>query len=246
MYWQHLKRAALFCLVVVLWEIAVRKGFVNKFLLPAPSTIADSEALSDPKLLMHVLASLSRVVVGYSISVVVGVTLGFILGLNTRLRFYCLPLLAVLKPIPPIAWIPIAILWFGLGNGPSYFITMLASFFPIFFSTMAGIEDMDPQYLNVARCFGASRLQIFGEVIFPYTLPFIFSGLRIGLGIAWMSVIAAEIVSAGSGLGYMIEIAQQMLRVDTVIVGMVAIGLCGIALDILIVRLSKQFTGWKA
>jgi sulfonate transport system permease protein len=105
---------------------------------------------------------------------------------------------------------------------------------------------MDQQYLNVAQCFGASRSQIFKEVIFPYTLPFIFSGLRIGLGVAWMSVIAAEIVSASSGLGYMIEISQQMLRVDNVIVGMIAIGLCGIILDRMIQKLSLRFTSWKA
>jgi NitT/TauT family transport system permease protein len=160
--------------------------------------------------------------------------------------FFFMPIISLLKPIPPIAWIPISILWFGLGNGPSYFVTMVASFFPIFFNTLAGIEDMDAQYLNVAQCLGANKKLIFSEVLFPYTLPFIFSGLRIGLGVAWMSVIAAEIVSSSSGLGYMIEISQQMLRVDNVIVGMVAIGLCGIAIDSLIVKVSAHYTGWKA
>lgn len=220
-------------------------GLINKFLLPVPSVIAATEMLGDRTILLHILSSFHRVVVGFSISIVFGVLLAFIVGLNKSIRFYLMPIISILKPIPPIAWIPITILWFGLGNGPSYFITMIASFFPIFFNTLTGIDDMDAQYLNVAQCFGATRKQIFKEVIFPYTLPYIFSGLRIGLAVAWMSVIAAEIVSASSGLGYMIEIAQQMLRVDNVIVGMIAIGLCGILLDRIISKISTRYTEWK-
>ena len=240
------KRLFLFLFLIVIWEIAGRLGLINRFLLPTPSIIASAEILRDTKLLFHILSSLHRVVIGYSISMLAGVSLGFVVGQNKSVRFYFMPIISILKPIPPIAWIPITILWFGLGNGPSYFITMIASFFPIFFNTMAGIEDMDSQYLNVAQCFGANRLQIFKEVIFPYVLPFIFSGLRIGLGIAWMSVIAAEIVSASSGLGYMIEISQQMLRVDNVIVGMAIIGICGILLDQMILKINERYTEWKA
>lgn len=239
------KRVFLFLLMIACWEAAGRTGLINKFILPAPSAIAGSELFTDSRLLFHIIASFQRVIVGFSISIIAGVSLGFLVGLNATLRFYLMPFFSLLKPIPPIAWIPITILWFGLGNGPSYFITMIASFFPIFFSTITGVEDMDTRYLDVARCFGADKKQIFKEVIFPYTLPFIFSGLRIGLGVAWMSVIAAEIVSAGSGLGYSIEIAQQMLRVDNVIVGMVAIGICGILLDRLILSISSRYTEWK-
>lgn len=239
------KRLLLFISLIALWEMAGRMGLINKFLLPAPSVVASTEILKDTKILFHVLASLHRVIVGFGIAIVLGVSLGFLVGLNKSIRFYLMPIISLLKPIPPIAWIPITILWFGLGNGPSYFITMIASFFPIFFNTVTGIEDMDSQYLNVAECFGAGRGQIFKEIIFPFTLPYIFSGLRIGLGVAWMSVIASEIVSASSGLGYMIEISQQMVRTDNVIVGMVAIGLCGIILDRMILKLSAHFTDWK-
>jgi ABC-type nitrate/sulfonate/bicarbonate transport system permease component len=246
MIFSQCKRILLFLSLIAIWEMAGRMGFVNHFLLPAPSVILQREIFKDTKILSHILSSLFRVIVGFSIAIIAGVSFGFFIGLNKTLRFYLMPIFSILKPIPPIAWIPITILWFGLGNGPSFFVTMIASFFPIFFNTMAGIEDMDQQYLNVAQCFGASRSQIFKEVIFPYTLPFIFSGLRIGLGVAWMSVIAAEIVSASSGLGYMIEISQQMLRVDNVIVGMIAIGLCGIILDRMIQKLSLRFTSWKA
>lgn len=225
--------------------MAGRMGLINKFLLPAPSTIINSELFQDSKMFFHITSSLKRVIVGFSISIICGISLAFLVGLNKSVRFYLMPLISLLKPIPPIAWIPITILWFGLGNGPSYFITMIASFFPIFFNTLSGIEDIDSRYLDVARCFGAGKKQIFKEILFPYTLPFIFTGLRIGLGVAWMSVIAAEIVSANSGLGYTIEIAQQMLRVDNVIVGMIAIGICGIVLERVILAISLRYTEWK-
>lgn len=243
---RQLSRLLLLLALIALWEIAGKMGLVNKFLLPAPSAIVSSELFTDSRIIFHILSSLQRVLIGFSISIFTGITLGFLVGLNKGIRFYLMPVISLLKPIPPIAWIPITILWFGLGNGPSYFITMIASFFPIFFNTIAGIEDMDKRYLDVARCFGASPKQIFKEIVFPYTLPFILTGMRIGLGVAWMSVIAAEIVSANSGLGYMIEIAQQMVRVDNVIVGMIIIGVCGIGLDRLILKISARHTGWKA
>jgi ABC-type nitrate/sulfonate/bicarbonate transport system permease component len=240
------KRLSLFLLLIVLWEIAGRTGLINKFLLPAPSVILSTEILKDSQLLVHIFSSLYRVVVGFAIATISGIGLGFLVGLNKRIRFYLMPVISFLKPIPPIAWVPIAILWFGLGNGPSFFVTLVASFFPIFFGTLTGVEDMDSQYFNVAQCFGAGKWQVFKEIVFPFTLPFIFSGLRIGLSVAWMCVIGAEIVSATSGLGYMIEVSQQMVRTDNVIVGMIIIGICGIILDRMIVRVSERYTSWKA
>jgi len=242
---KQFKRFILFASIVILWEIAGKAGLINKFLLPAPSTIVSSEIFLDFKIFSHALSSFQRVLVGYSISTIAAVVLGFAIGLNKTLRFYLMPIFSLVKPVPPIAWIPITILWFGLGNGPSYFVTMIASFFPIFFNTINGVDDLDPQYINVAKCFGTRRLQMFKEVIFPFCLPYIFSGMRIGLGVAWMSVIAAEIVSSTSGLGYMMEISQQMMRVDNLFIGMFVIGICGIALDFCIQKMSQRLVRWK-
>lgn len=242
---KQVARVILFLSFFLMWEYAGRTGLVNKYLLPAPSSIMQSELFADWKFVDHILSSLQRVLVGYSIATVSAISLAFMVGLNRHARFYGMPFLSLIRPVPPIAWIPIAILWFGIGNGPSYFVTMIASFFPIFFNTLSGIDDLDGQYLNVASCFGANKKQTFCEVVFPYTLPFILTGMRIGLGVAWMSVIAAEIVSASSGLGYMMEISQQMLRVDNVILGMVIIGFCGIVLDQGIQKMSTFFVRWK-
>lgn len=227
-------------------EAASSQGWINPFLIPAPSRVvaAAGRMIADGSLASHVVASLERVLCGFAISVITAIPLGLLVASSARFRIILSPLLGLLRPIPPLAWIPLAILWFGLGNGPSYFVTMIASFFPIFLNTVAGVDGLDPEHRDVARTLGASRRLMLTDVVLPSAAPFIFSGLRIGLGFAWMSVIAAEIVSATSGLGFVIEINQEMLRIEPVVVGMGAIGVLGVILDRAMLASRKLLVRW--
>ncbi len=243
-----LRRIALFVLLLTVWQLSSRLGLLNPIVLPAPSKVAAAlwQLAASGELLAHAAASLQRVLLGFFISVALAIPLGLLLGTNRALRHGLGPVLALLRPIPPIAWVPLAILWFGLGNGPSYFVTMIASFFPLLLNTMAGVENVDPRHLNVARSLGASRRMIFLEVVLPSAAPFILSGMRVGLTVSWMSVVAAEMVSANRGLGYFIESKQEMVQMEMVIGGMFTIGLIGIILDQLLVTLNRRWVRWQA
>ena len=150
------------------------------------------------------------------------------------------PMIQVFRPISPIAWIPLAILWFGVSDAAPVFLIFLASVFPITVSATAAVQNLQPVYLRAARNFGLGRMQLFRRVILPATLPQILTGLRIALGIAWLVVVAAEMIAVNSGLGYLIIDARNAgKRYDLVVAGMVVIGLIGLALDLLVRRLER-------
>src|SRR5262249_48206530 len=132
-------------------------------------------------------------------------------------------LIELVRPLPPVSWIPLAILWFGLGNAPAYFIVFLGAFFPVFVNVCAGLESVDPHLVLMARAFGATRRKIFWAVQLPSMVPYIFAGMRAGLGVAWMSVITAEMIGAQSGLGYRIQLSRVTLQIENVIIGMILI-----------------------
>jgi ABC-type nitrate/sulfonate/bicarbonate transport system permease component len=230
-------------LLVLWWLLAPQ---LNPFVWPSPQLVLASlwELLRSGELLTHLAASLERVGLGFLAAVVLGTPLGLLLAISPRWRSALEPILQFLRPIPPIAWIPLTILWFGLGEGPAYSLTFIAAFFPIVMNTYLGVTGLDPQHLTVARVFGASRWQIFSEVIWPAALPTILTGYRIGLGIAWMAVMAAEMVAARSGLGFLIQNGQNLVRTDQVFVGMVSIGLAGWLLDRGFLFLQARWVRW--
>ena len=246
-FFRRSARVLFFLGLLLLWQIACDRAWTSGRLLASPLQIfASFRALCrSGELPLHVLASLERILGGYLLAVPLGVFLGLLLGVDKRLRYFCEPLLAVLRPIPPLAWVPLAILWFGLGNGPAYFVTALAAFFPIFTNTLSGVRNVPKRYLEVARIFGAEKNLQLTDIVFPSALPFIAAGLRIGLMVAWMSVIAAEMVSSSHGLGYFIESSQEMLDTPAVMVGMMTIGLIGIAMDSGLKRLEKRLSRWN-
>ena len=170
----------------------------------------------------------------------VGVPFGLLLGWFGRAYQAFNPMIQIFRPISPIAWIPVAILWFGITDLAPIFLIFLASVFPITVSAMAAVQNMQPVYLRAAQNFGLSRLQLFRRVIFPSCLPQIITGLRIALGIAWLVVVAAEMIAVNTGLGYLIIDARNAgKRYDLVVAGMVMIGLIGLVLDLLVRRLEK-------
>lgn len=233
--------------VLAVWQAAGSAGWTNHYLLPPPTEVfkAFRELMAGGVLLMHTLASLKRVVTGLFFACLAALPLGVLTASRPRVRAYVQPLIEMLRPIPPIAWIPLAILWFGVrGDGASNFITFLAAFFPMFVSTFSGVNGIEKIHINAARCMGAGSRMLVVDVALPSALPFLVTGLRLSLGAAWMSVIAAELIASTSGLGYMIEMNRSMVNIANVICGMITIGAVGYLMNEGIVRLERRFS-WK-
>ncbi|CCB66602.1 ABC transporter permease [Hyphomicrobium sp. MC1] len=213
---------------IALWTL-VSARLNNAVLLPSPLAVIESyrQLVADGSLLTDVHASIVRVFAGFAIASIIAVPLALVLAHSRILRGIVMPLIALLRPIPPIAWIPLAILWMGLGDPPSYFITAVAAFFPIFLNAFVGGTSLQHEHVNAARSLGASTPSLLVTVMLPSALPMIVTGLRIGLGQAWMAVVTAELIAAQSGLGYMIQISRLDLETARVLVGMTVIGLLG-------------------
>jgi NitT/TauT family transport system permease protein/sulfonate transport system permease protein len=186
-----------------------------------------------------VSASILRVSIGFTIAALFGIGLGLVLGRLVKLARYVLPLIELIRPISVIAWIPIAILWFGLGDRPAWFLIALGAFFPIFTNTYDGARSLAEVHVRVAKCFGAPRWLFIRQVLLPATLPHIMTGLRVGLGTGWTCVIAAELISSTSGLGYMIQLARTTIETEKVLAGMVVIGLIGFAMNALMLVVER-------
>ena len=228
---------AVAALFLAAWHFAVR--FSGSDIFPTPFEVLRGlgELARQGLLLKYIVASLFRVSWGFSLAVVIGVPLGLLLGWFSPAFSAFNPFIQILRPISPIAWIPVAILWFGVKDTAPIFLIFLASVFPITVSATAAVQNMQPVYLRAAQNFGLSRAELFRRVIFPSCLPQIITGLRIALGIAWLVVVAAEMIAVDSGLGYLIIDARNAgKRYDLVVAGMVMIGLIGLVLDLLIRR----------
>lgn len=242
-----LKRILPFLIVIVFWQLLAHFRMLNEYLIPSPLNVftAFLRLAKTGELFMDLLNSVKRVLAGFLAAGLLGVTLGLVSGYFRRIAEALTPLLEILRSIPPIAWIPIAILWFGLGDAPAYFIVFVGAFFPIFINTYWGVRASRAAHLNVARNFGAAPLLILTDVILPASLPRILGGLRIGMGLAWTSVISAELVGAQSGLGYMIQLNRIMLRTPNIIVGMIAIGITGFLMNYTMLILEKKLLPWN-
>jgi NitT/TauT family transport system permease protein/sulfonate transport system permease protein len=242
-----LQQMSLIFLLLVLWEGGVRMGWIDGNLFPPPSKIF--QALVDlAKLGMlwkDIKASVWRVGVGFMIASVCAIALATLLARWTGLAKYVMPIIDLVRPISVIAWIPIAILWFGLGDKPAWFIIFLGAFFPIFTNTYLGIRSVQPIHVQAAECLGAGRVLFLRKVLLPSALPYILAGMRVGLGVGWMCVIAAELIAATSGLGYMIQTARVLIETEKVLAGMVTIGVIGYAMNHLMLMLERKLTPWS-
>lgn len=219
--------------LLLLWEALSRLGVVDSVLLPPFSQVAGrlgTLALTGT-LWLHLGASLGRVFLGYALAVAFALPLGFFLGLNERAEHWVRPLVQALRPLAPPAWIPLAILWLGIGNAPAVFIIFVGTAFTLLVGTISAVRGVDRRLLQAALTLGASRRRAVLEVVLPAALPELLTLLRLGMGLAWMCVVAAEMVAVSQGLGFLILEARNTFRTDTVLAGMVAIGLLGVALD---------------
>lgn len=227
-------------LFLIGWDFSVRISGSDLFPKPVDVARGILELAQKGLLLKYIVASLFRVTWGFALAVLVGIPCGLLLGWYTRAFQAFNPMIQMLRPISPIAWIPLAILWFGVSDAAPIFLIFLASVFPITVSATAAVQNMQPVYLRAARNFGLTRMQLFRRVILPASLPQIITGLRIALGIAWLVVVAAEMIAVNSGLGYLIIDARNAgKRYDLVVAGMVMIGLIGLFLDVLVRQLER-------
>jgi NitT/TauT family transport system permease protein len=229
-------------ILVTAWHLAVVRS--GNPISPRPLEAAEGVKELTEKGVLHryVLSSLFRVTWGFLLAVLVGVPFGLLLGWSRRAHQAFNPFVQLLRPISPIAWIPVSILWFGLSERAPIFLIFIASVFPITISAMAAVKNIQPVYLRAARNFGLSRLRLLTSVILPATLPQILTGLRIALGIAWLVVVAAEMVvvnPSSGGLGYLINDSRSAGRYDLVVAGMAIIGAIGLILDLLVRQLEK-------
>ncbi len=227
-------------LFLIVWHVVVKTSKSDIFPTPWQVMLGLVELAKQGVLVKYIVASLFRVTWGFLLAIAVGVPSGLLLGWYQPAAAAFNPMIQIFRPISPIAWIPVAILWFGVTDVAPIFLIFLASVFPITVSSMAAVQNMQPVYVRAARNFGLNNMQLFRKVIFPACLPQILTGLRIALGIAWLVVVAAEMIAVNSGLGYLIIDARNAgKRYDLVVAGMVMIGLIGLALDAAVRRLEK-------
>ena len=229
---QSLPGIVIIVVLLAAWWAVV--GATQSVIFPTPWQVVAGtlELIRDGTLWQHIGASLGRVGAGFFLAVVVGVPLGLWMGWVQGAHDTFNPLFQILRPISPIAWIPIAILWFGVGNASPIYLIFISSVFPMVLQTVAGVHTIEKRYLRAAENFGVSRYTLFSRVVIPATLPQIIVGMRIGLGVAWLVVVAAEMIALRSGLGYLIIDSRNAgNRYDLVIAGMIIIGLIGLLLD---------------
>lgn len=251
-------------LALALWQWVAASGWVNPQVLPSPLSVwhkwvdyllplvawkdyTDGGWLSwafSGELPLDILASLYRVALGFAIGAGLALPLGLAMGASRAVHAWMNPLVQVLRPIPPIAYIPLAMLWFGLGNPPAVFLIAIGAFFPVLMNTIAGVRQVDGIYLRAARNLGAGRLTMFVRVILPAAVPYILSGVRIGIGTAFIVVIVSEMIAVNSGLGFRISEAREYFWSDKVIAGMISIGLLGLAIDAGVNTLNNHLLRW--
>jgi NitT/TauT family transport system permease protein len=229
---ESLPAIAVIAVLLAAWWLVVVE--TRSVIFPTPWQVVTGtvELIKDGVLFRHIGASLMRVGLGFSLAVMVAVPLGLWLGWVKGAFSTLNPLFQILRPISPIAWIPLAILWFGVGNASPIYLIFISSVFPMIVQTTAGVHTIERRYLRAAQNFGVSRYTLFRQVVIPAVLPQIIVGMRIGLGVAWLVVVAAEMIALRSGLGYLIIDSRNAgNRYDLVIAGMIIIGLIGLLLD---------------
>lgn len=233
---------------LVLWGAFTVSGWVDRVLLPSPLDVLTSfvDGLRDGSLLRHVGASLLRVIEGFGIALVIAVPLGIAMGVSRVVRGLVEPPLELLRPIPPIALIPLAILWFGIEELSKVLIIAYGAFFPILLNTMAGFREVDPVHVRAAQVLGAKRRHVFRDVVLRSAFPFIVVGARVGMGMAFIVLVAAELIASSAGLGFLISDARYNFRTDQMFLGMAMIGILGFALNKALLEVERRLLKWKS
>jgi NitT/TauT family transport system permease protein/taurine transport system permease protein len=215
-------------------------------LMPPPTSVLSGgwELVQSGDLFKHFRVSLQREAVAF-LYASSAIPIGIVMGWSRTAQNLLEPVFEMLRPIPPIAWIPLAILWFGISDLQNQFIIFLGIFFPLLINTIAGVKNVEHNVIRAARCLGASEFDVLVRVVFRAALPQIVTGIRVGLGVGWMALVAAELVGATSGLGWLISDARSVLRTDIILVGMISIGLAGLVIDQGLRWVAKKLLPWS-
>lgn len=234
-------------LLLLLWQWLFAIGFIKPVTLPPPAKVIRSfaELIGNGQLLKHIGVSILRVMEGFGLAAAAGLVLGVGIGLSQSLDRLTNFMIQLIKPIPPIAWIPLAILWFGIGEASKIYIIFLGAFFPVLVNVLDGIRQTDNKFIELGKVLEVSRKKFIRQIVIPGALPSVMTGLRVGLGVAWMCVVAAELIAATQGIGYLINDARQLSQPDVVLVGMITIGIIGKLMDDLLKKVEQRLVVWK-
>lgn len=237
------------------WYLAVEVWKLPRFAeMPGPTQVLLEWISKDPtyglsiftpEYYLHIWVSTRRIAIAFFLATMIGVPLGLFLGWSPRFKQYVFPVFELLRPVPPLAWVPLAIVMFRGSETPVIFLTFLASFYATALNTMLGVESIDVSYIRAASCLGAKRWQVFRHVIIPGALPFIFTGLQISVGVAWFSLVAGEMVSGQYGLGYVINTSYTMVRYPTIVIGMITLGIVGYVTSATIRLIGTYMMKWR-
>jgi ABC-type nitrate/sulfonate/bicarbonate transport system permease component len=232
---------------VGVWAAVSGLRVVNPVLFPPPWDVVQSfiSLTRDGTLLRDVAASLLRVVEGFLLALAAALPFGMLMGSSPTFRGLLEPLVELIRPIPPIAVIPLAMLWFGIGELSKVIIIMYGAFFPILVNTMAGFAEVDPIHIRAAQTLGATRTAIFRDVIIRSAFPYMVVGARLGMGMAFIVLVAAELIASSVGLGYLINDARYRFRTDEILLGMACIGVLGFVLNKLLLEADRRIVRWK-
>ena len=233
-------------LFLLLWELVARSGIYNINLFPPPTIVARAfySGLISGELLLDIWASFTRALVGYLLGSSLGIVIGILTG---RIKFFELALgqlIQLLRPIPPISYVPLAILWFGLGEVSKYFLVFVGVFFPVWINTHLGVSNVEKTYVWAARSLGAKNRRTLFEVILPASLPFIIAGMRTSIAIAFYCLVAAEIAGAFSGVAFRVSISHLVFRTDKMMAGLVVLGIMSALADKVFTFLVHKFVPW--
>ncbi len=233
--------------VLVSWEALSRAGVISSLLFPAPSTVARTlwESIVDGVLPSHLAATLLRVVPGLALGGLAGMLLGLAMGASRRLRLAIDPFVAAIHPMPKITLLPLLMILFGIGEASKILVVAIAAFFPMVINTMAGVRQISPLYFEVAESYGASRRKIFSRVILPGSMPMTLSGVRLSANVAFLLTIVVEILGAERGLGALIWLSWEILRLDLLYAAMAVTAVVGLGINMGLYRLAARIVPWQ-
>lgn len=245
-----LSAATLLVLLAIWWSVTALK-LISPLFLPAPKqvlhqllTVASAQGFMDATLWQHLAASLTRILIALFVAALIGIPVGIAMGLNATVRGILDPLIELYRPVPPLAYLPLMVIWFGIGETSKILLIYLAIFAPVALSALAGVKSAQQVRLRAARSLGASRWQVLWYVVLPGALPEILTGLRIGLGVGWSTLVAAELIAATRGLGFMVQSAGEFLATDVVLAGIAVIAVIAFTLELGLRALQRRLTPW--
>lgn len=242
---------AVLVVAILLWQAVSMAKIFPAFALPSPAAVWQAfveiarNGYGGQSLAGDILISCFRIMIGFVGAIAVGVPIGLLMSRNKIVFDIIDPLLQFIRPVPPLAYIPLLVVWFGIGELPKAILILVGTIPVIIIGTMSGVKSTPPLRIAVARTLGATNAQIFRRVVLPSALPEIFTAMRVGIGVAWTCLVAAELIAASSGLGWLVQFAGQALQVGVVIVGIVIIGLIGYAMELVIRKIENLIVPWR-